>query len=82
MLQPDKLKKLNENIEKEFGFRAVQTAIHRDEGHIKDGRPIYNYHAHIVFCNLDKNGKTIGMTGFKNISAAEYIALIHSLEKK
>ncbi len=58
------LKKLNENIEKEFGFRAVQTAIHRDEGHIKDGRPIYNYHAHIVFCNLDKNGKTLlkGMT--------------------
>ena len=53
------LKKLNENIEKEFGFRAVQTAIHRDEGHIKDGRPIYNYHAHIVFCNLDKNGKTL-----------------------
>lgn len=31
---------------------------------------------------LDNNGKTIGMTGFKNISAAEYIALIHSLEKK
>ena len=53
------LKKLNENIEKEFGFRAVQTAIHRDEGHIKDGLPIYNYHAHIVFCNLDKNGKTL-----------------------
>ena len=53
------LKKLNENIEKEFKFRAVQTAIHRDEGHIKDGRPIYNYHAHIVFCNLDKNGKTL-----------------------
>ena len=53
------LKKLNENIEKEFGFRAVQTAIHRDEGHIKDGRPIYNYHADIVFCNLDKNGKTL-----------------------
>ena len=53
------LKKLNENIEKEFGFRAVQTAIHRDEGHIKDVRPIYNYHAHIVFCNLDKNGKTL-----------------------
>ena len=53
------LKKLNENIEKEFGFRAVQTAIHRDEGHIKDGQPIYNYHAHIVFCNLDKNGKTL-----------------------
>jgi thioredoxin-related protein len=31
---------------------------------------------------LDKNGKVIGMTGFKNIPANEYIDLIHSLEKK
>jgi thioredoxin-related protein len=31
---------------------------------------------------LDKTGKVIGMTGFKNIPATEYIALIHSLEKK
>ncbi|QBN17553.1 thioredoxin family protein [Flavobacterium nackdongense] len=31
---------------------------------------------------LDKTGKTIGMTGFKNISATDYIQLIHSLEKK
>lgn len=30
---------------------------------------------------LDKTGKVIGMTGFKNISPAEYIQLIHSLEK-
>lgn len=30
---------------------------------------------------LDKTGKLIGMTGFKNISAADYIQLIHSLEK-
>ncbi len=30
---------------------------------------------------LDKNGKVIGMTGFKNVSAAEYIKLIHSFEK-
>lgn len=31
---------------------------------------------------LDKMGKVIGMTGFKNISATDYIQLIHSLEKK
>ena len=31
---------------------------------------------------LDKTGKVIGMTGFKNISATEYVELIHSLEKK
>lgn len=30
---------------------------------------------------LDKTGKVIGMTGFKNVSAAEYIQLIHSFEK-
>ena len=31
---------------------------------------------------LDKNGKALGKTGFKNVSPKEYIALLHSLEKK
>lgn len=30
---------------------------------------------------LDKKGKVIGMTGFKNVTAAAYIQLIHSFEK-
>lgn len=30
---------------------------------------------------LDKTGKVIGMTGFKNISATDYIQFIHSLVK-
>ena len=30
---------------------------------------------------LDTKGKIIGMTGFKNVSAQDYIKLIHSLEK-
>lgn len=30
---------------------------------------------------LDKTGKVIGMTGFKNVSASDYIKLIHSFEK-
>ena len=30
---------------------------------------------------LDKKGKVIGMTGFKNVSAPDYIKLIHSFEK-
>ena len=30
---------------------------------------------------LDSNGKLKGMNGFKNVSAEEYIALIHALEK-
>jgi L-amino acid N-acyltransferase YncA len=29
---------------------------------------------------LDKSGKVIGMTGFKNVSAMEYIKLMHSFE--
>lgn len=31
---------------------------------------------------MDKNAKVTGKTGFKNISPAEYITLLHSLEKK
>lgn len=30
---------------------------------------------------LNKTGKIMGMTGFKNVSAEDYIALIHSFEK-
>ncbi|PWA08941.1 thioredoxin family protein [Flavobacterium laiguense] len=30
---------------------------------------------------LDKKGKVLGMTGFKNVLASEYIKLIHSFEK-
>lgn len=31
---------------------------------------------------LDKNGKVLGKTGFKNVSPEEYIKLLHSFEKK
>jgi thioredoxin-related protein len=30
---------------------------------------------------LDKNGKLLGTTGYKNISPKEYVSLLHSLEK-
>lgn len=30
---------------------------------------------------LNKKGKVIGITGFKNVSASDYIKLIHSFEK-
>jgi thioredoxin-related protein len=30
---------------------------------------------------LDKNGKVLGSTGFKNVSPKEYITLLHSFEK-
>ena len=62
-------------IEKEFGFRAVQIAIHRDEGKsVKDK----NYHAHIVMCNITPEGKTIqrtlgrdGLKKLQDITASE-----------
>jgi hypothetical protein len=54
------VEKINKHLETAHGFRAVQSSIHRDEGHINDdGKPEYNYHAHVVYCNLDKEGKTI-----------------------
>lgn len=66
-------------IEKEFGFRAVQIAVHRDEGHVtEDGRKEKNYHAHIVMCNLKPDGTTIqrtmkpkDMTRLQDITADE-----------
>jgi len=30
---------------------------------------------------LDKNGKVLGKTGYKNVSPKEYIAMLHNLEK-
>lgn len=54
------VKQINEYLETRYGFRAVQSSIHRDEGHINEnGKPEYNYHAHVVYCNLDKDGKTL-----------------------
>lgn len=73
------VERLAERIEKEFGFRAVQIAVHRDEGHVtEDGRKEKNYHAHIVMCNLKPDGTTIqrtmkpkDMTRLQDITADE-----------
>lgn len=53
------VQKLARAIEKEFGFRPVQIAVHRDEGKDKQNK---NYHAHIVMCNLTPQGTTIQRT--------------------
>ena len=53
------VQKLALKIEQEFGFRAVQIAVHRDEGKSKQDK---NYHAHIVMCNLRPDGTTIQRT--------------------
>ena len=37
-----------------YGWREIQTSIHRDEGHVNEfGKKVYNYHAHIIFFMLD-----------------------------
>lgn len=60
-IEPDttqeQLKNLSNYIEKEFKFTLLQTAIHKDEGHIKDDKLEINYHAHLVFATIDENGK-------------------------
>jgi hypothetical protein len=49
------VKKLAAALEQEYGFTAVQIAVHKDEGHINDkGIKQYNNHAHINFFTLDK----------------------------
>lgn len=58
---------INNLLEERFGLRPVQSSIHRDEGHMEDDKPMYNLHAHVVYCNLDSNGKTI----LKNLSRAD-----------
>lgn len=48
------LQRLAEAIEKETGFIAIQTAVHRDEGHIDvNGAQVFNFHAHIIFFTLE-----------------------------
>lgn len=62
------VERLAEKIEAEFGFRAVQIAVHRDEGKSSSEK---NYHAHIVMCNLTPEGttiqRTLGRDGLKKL---------------
>ena len=55
------VKKFAQRIEKEFDTVALQTAIHRDEGHIDpiSGKEKVNHHAHILFLGLNSQGKSI-----------------------
>jgi chromosome segregation ATPase len=61
-IEPDTTKEQLENlgkyIEKEFNFKLIQTATHKDEGHYnKDDIFKVNNHAHLVFLSIDENGK-------------------------
>jgi len=55
----EELKKLTKHLEETLGTKVFQICIHRDEGHIKDGRNIKNYHAHIEMLGLDEEGHSI-----------------------
>lgn len=45
----DDLKKLGQELEKEFGWTCIQIHIHRDEGYIKSKSGKLNLHAHMFF---------------------------------
>lgn len=47
-------------VEKKFNTSAIQIAFHADEGHVNSaGITRLNYHAHLEFCNLNKQGESI-----------------------
>jgi hypothetical protein len=52
------IKKLAKEFEKRFGWRPIHISIHKDEGHIskENGKTIINYHAHILFFMLSRDG--------------------------
>ncbi len=51
------VKKLAAALEKKYKWQPLQIAIHKDEGHINDkGERVKNYHAHLEFFMLDKQG--------------------------
>lgn len=54
----DDLKKLTDELEKRYGWRCVQIAIHNDEGQKGENGELIrkNRHAHLEFFMLDKNG--------------------------
>jgi len=45
-------------LEDTYGWQQIQVAIHRDEGYVDEitGERKYNYHAHIIFFMLSKEG--------------------------
>jgi len=53
------LRKVADLLENMLDTRVFQIAIHRDEGHIENGKSIKNYHAHIEFLGLDSGGYSV-----------------------
>src|SRR5690554_427752 len=56
----DDLRKLSDKLEEQYGMKAFQIHVHRDEGIWENGIFKHNYHAHIVFRWQDMaSGKTL-----------------------
>jgi len=53
------LRRLAIRLEILYDTRVFQIAIHRDEGHVKDGKNIKNYHAHLEMLGLDRYGYSV-----------------------
>ncbi|CZE47966.1 hypothetical protein [Campylobacter geochelonis] len=63
----EQLQKVADLIEKKLGYRTLQIAHHRDEGHVDEqGNFITNFHAHLVFFTLDEQGRSLCSKHYKN----------------
>lgn len=50
------VKKVAKHIEKKFNITCTAISIHRDEGHIENDKPQYNFHSHLNFLTY-KDGR-------------------------
>lgn len=76
------IKKLADAMHKRWGFHFVQLAVHKDEGHWKEGIWKPNLHAHMVFDKIDhETGKTIKTTGKDTTEMQDMCAQILGMER-
>lgn len=76
------IKKLADAMTKRWGFHFVQLAVHKDEGHWKEGIWKPNLHAHMVFDKIDhSSGKTIKTTGKDTSEMQDMCAAILGMER-
>ena len=52
----EEVQKVARYIEQKFNITCATIAVHRDEGHYKNDKPQYNFHAHITFVTV-KDGQ-------------------------
>lgn len=53
------VKRIADYLEQTLGTKVFQIAVHKDEGHIENGEPRINYHAHIEMLGLDDQGQSV-----------------------